>query len=334
MLPNAPPVSNQTLREYQRAIHQHNDALINDMPKVEMHSILNINTRLPCKTLSELKSTYRLLNDLDAGGVDGGMERFFDLYYGGFNVLRDEDDFYRLAMNYFQKAASMNIRYCEPFFDPQGHTRRGIAFEAMIRGFQRAQVEAAQILGSAMEHYQQALPYRYTIFGIGLDSLKVDLPPLLFEEVFRRARSDGFKITCHCDIGGGGGADRIDHGLHAVDDPLLLQKVQERDLGMTICPWGYLCYSGEAEIISRVRTLYNAGIKMTIGSDDPSYMEDIWLNNSLYLLRKVGDFTNYDFLQLQKNAIQMCWAPAKIKAAILEELQHFWARWETQRPST
>jgi hypothetical protein len=37
---------------------------------------------------------------------------------------------------------------------------------------------------------------------------------------------------------GGGGADRIDHGLNATDDPLLLLKIQERDLGMTVCPWG------------------------------------------------------------------------------------------------
>lgn len=52
-----------------------------------------------------------------------------------------------------------------------------------------------------MEHYQQALPYRDLIIGIGLDSLEVDRPPLLFDEVFHCARSDGFKITCHCDVG-------------------------------------------------------------------------------------------------------------------------------------
>jgi adenosine deaminase len=138
------------------------------MPKIEMHvyiegtmtpelrwklaqkhgqPIVNVNTRETCNTLSELKSTYQLQNDLEAGGVDGGMGRFFELYYGGFSMLQDEDDFYHLAMNYFHKAASMNVRYCESFFDPQGHTRRGVTFETMIKGFQRAQAEAAQTLG-------------------------------------------------------------------------------------------------------------------------------------------------------------------------------------------
>ncbi|GLA09372.1 hypothetical protein AnigIFM60653_011452 [Aspergillus niger] len=371
-------LSNETLRDYRSAIHQHNDKFIKNIPKVEMHvhiegtmtpelrwelaqrrgeSVLNINTQQPCESLSELKGTYELLNDLEEGGVDGGMRRFFELYYGGFSVLQDEEDFYRLAMNYFRKAASMNVRYCEPFFDPQGHTRRGVSFETMMNGFKRAQSEASQSLGvhsqwimcmlrdmspeSAMEHYLQALPYRDMIVGIGLDSLEVDRPPLLFEDVFLRARRDGFRITCHCDVGdkdtlrnigqvvdqlGGSGADRIDHGLHAADDSSLLQRVKEKDLGMTICPWGYLCYSGEAQIIDRVRTLYNAGIKIAIGSDDPSYMEDIWLNNSLYLLRLLGNFTDAEFFQLQRNAIDICWAPADIKTAILKELEGFWPK--------
>ena len=57
-------------------------------------------------------------------------------------VLWTEEDFYELAMDYFVKAAAMNVRYCEPFFDPQAHTRRGVELETFMRGFQRAQVEA------------------------------------------------------------------------------------------------------------------------------------------------------------------------------------------------
>jgi adenosine deaminase len=68
---------------------------------------------------------------------------------------------------------------------------------------------------------------------------------------------------------------------------------------------------------------------MAIGSDDPSYMEDIWLNNSLYLLRTLGDFTDSDFLQLQKNAINIRWAPA----AILEELRDIGTKWEAHHGS-
>ncbi|KAF7592532.1 hypothetical protein BBP40_012756 [Aspergillus hancockii] len=370
-----PVLSNETLREYRNAIRNNGDDFIRKMPKVEMHvhiegtmtpelrwslaqrhgePIPNPKTGEPCHDLSELKGLYELLHDLDKGGVEGGMLRFFDLYYGGFEVLRDEEDFYSLAIGYFQRAGEMKIRYCEPFFDPQGHTRRGVSFKAMMDGFRRAQVDAAEKLNvqsqwimcflrdmspeSAVSHYIDALPYRDMIIGIGLDSLETDRPPLLFENVFSRARADGFKITCHCDVGakdslrhiaqvidelGGTGADRIDHGLHAADDPSLLAKLKEKDLGMTICPWGYLCYSGEGKILERIRILHGAGIKITIGSDDPAYMEDIWLDHSLYMLRKLCDFTDNDFLTLQRNAVDICWASGGVKSQILAELEVF-----------
>ncbi|KAE8389350.1 hypothetical protein BDV23DRAFT_99307 [Aspergillus alliaceus] len=372
---SSPLLSNAKIREYRNLIRNHGDDFIKKMPKVEMHvhiegtmmpdlrwslaqrhkePIPNPRTGKPCRDLSELQSMYELLHDLEEGGVEGGMLRFFDLYYGGFEVLRDEEDFYRLAMNYFHRAAEMNVRYCEPFFDPQGHTRRGVSWETMMKGFRRAQLEATEQLNvqsqwimcflrdmspeSAMSHYTDALPYRDMIVGIGLDSLETDRPPLLFEEVFRRARRDGFRITCHCDVGakdslrhiaqvldqlGGTGADRIDHGLHAADDPSLLSRVREKDLGMTICPWGYLCYSGESKILERVRILHDEGIKIAIGSDDPAYMEDVWLNHSLYLLRELCHFTDEDFLVLQRNAVDICWASTGTKRQIIAELEGF-----------
>lgn len=135
---------------------------------------------------------------------------------------------------------------------------------------------------SALEHYLAPLPYRDMIIGVGSDSLETDRPPLLFGEVFSRAREDGFRITCHCDVGdkdtlrnidqvfhhlGGTGADRVDHGLDAVDEPMLLEALNEKDMGMTICPWGYLCYSGQENVLDRVCRLHSAGVNIAIGSD-------------------------------------------------------------------
>ena len=77
---------------------------------------------------------------------------FFEAYYGGMELLQTEQDYYDLAMTYFEKAAEMNLRYCEPFFDPQGHTRRGIGMEVIIGGFKRAQVEAEKRLNASLKH--------------------------------------------------------------------------------------------------------------------------------------------------------------------------------------
>ncbi|KAA8644971.1 uncharacterized protein ATNIH1004_009182 [Aspergillus tanneri] len=245
-------------------------------------------------------------------GVDGRTLRFFELYYGGFEVLRDEEDFYRLAMNYFQRTAAMNIRYRETFSDPQRYTRRDV-FSWKVESQWIMCILRDMSPKSAIEHYVAALPYRNTIVRIRLESLETDRPPHLFEYLFRRAPADGFKITCHCDVGdkgtprnigqvveklGGTGAHRIDYGLHAVDDSVLLQRVKDRNLGMTICPWGYLCYSGESNIMDRIRALYDAGPRL---SPEMAYLEDIWLNHSLYLLRMQCWFTDNDFIQLQRS---------------------------------
>jgi hypothetical protein len=87
------------------------------------------------------------------------------------------------------------------------------------------------------------------VAGIGLDSDEYERPPMLFEEMFRRARVDGFKLTSHCDFNqkdthehirqvaesiGGLGADRIDHGTNAADRDALIESIESRGIWMTI----------------------------------------------------------------------------------------------------
>lgn len=95
------------------------------------------------KSLEELKAALQAIMP-EAGRMDNDGERdiFFESYYEGFQSLKTKEDFYDLAMDYFEHAASMNVRYCEPFFDPQGHTNRGVPWNEMMDGFREAQKEA------------------------------------------------------------------------------------------------------------------------------------------------------------------------------------------------
>ena len=188
-----------------------------------------------------------------------------------------------------------------------------------------------------MEHYLAALKYRHMIVGIGLDSNEKDRPPMLFDEVFTRARSDGFRITSHCDVGetypvnhvhqvlshiGGGGADRIDHGVNAVGDPDLVKLIDKKGIGMTICPWSYLVHQPTEEVFRRIRVLFDVGVKISINSDDPAFMEDAWILENLLLVRKFCDFSDVEILKLAFNAVETCWAPNDVKASIRQELEN------------
>lgn len=188
---------------------------------------------------------------------------------------------------------------------------------------------------SAMEHYKAALPYRDIIIGIGLDSNEEDRPPALFEEVFSLARHDGLKLTMHCDVDSknthdhirqaasvvaGKGLDRIDHGLNAAEEQGLISLILKRDLGMTICPWSYLRHTTYAELGPKIRVLYDAGIKISINSDDPAYMEDCWILQNMLLVKQLCGFDDKDMAVLARNAVDTSWANPAVKENILREI--------------
>lgn len=85
----------------------------------------------------QFKKLYYIIEFCFGYSIDNDEESFmfFEIYYGGFEVLVKEEDFYELVMNYFEKVVGMNVRYCELFFDLQGYMRRGVKWEMMMGGF-------------------------------------------------------------------------------------------------------------------------------------------------------------------------------------------------------
>ena len=236
-------------------------SFIAGMPKAELH--LHIEGTLEPELKFELAARnglalpYASVEEMRAAYDFNSLASFLTIYYEGMNVLVTEQDFYDLAMAYFRKAHSQNVVYAEIFFDPQGHTSRGIAFETVIKGFRRAQQDAesfgmrTQLImcflrdmsaESAMETLEQSLPYGDWIVGVGLDSDERGNPPIKFKEVFDRARKEGFRLTMHCDVNQQDstahirecleliGVERIDHGVNALDDPS--SSVSSRSAGL------------------------------------------------------------------------------------------------------
>lgn len=351
------------------------ESFIHHLPKIELH--VHIEGTLLCSrrwslaqknnipipgypTYESLQASYNVVyNHRKKLRGDNGAPTFFDAYYGGIQVLRTEDDFYQLAMDYFRKAHDMNVRYVEPFFDPQAHTRRGVAMDVVMTGLQRATLDAESLLGvrsnwimcflrdmspeSAMEHYNAALPYLnqlINVVAVGMDGDEYDRPPTLFLDLFDAARRDGLKITCHCDVFqkdthehirqvlceiGGTGADRIDHGINVADKPELIKLVRGKGgaFGMTMCPHAYSRHEPPDAVFPKIRELFDQGIKLSINSDDPTYMHQKWVEENLCLVAKQCPFSKAELVRLQRNALDMCWASEHVKAALSKELDEF-----------
>src|SRR5258707_3898426 len=121
------------------------------LPKAELH--IHIEGSLEPEMMLALAQRNRVVlpyADVDAVRAAyrfGNLQDFLDLYYLGMSVLRQEQDFYDLAMAYLRRAAAENVRHAEIFFDPQGHTERGIAFKTVIDGLWRALGDGQRTLG-------------------------------------------------------------------------------------------------------------------------------------------------------------------------------------------
>ena len=116
------------------------------------------------KTFDELKGAYDTIIPRPSAQMTNSEETvlFFEAYYEGFETLKTKEDFFDLAMHYFERAAAMNVRYCEPFFDPQGHTSRGVPWNDMMDGFKEAQIKAEEELNVSQQSRRRPAVYDLT----------------------------------------------------------------------------------------------------------------------------------------------------------------------------
>jgi adenosine deaminase len=328
-------------------------SFIEGMPKAELH--LHIEGTLEPELKFELAARNGL--ELPYGSVDemraaydfNDLTSFLVGYYEGMGVLLAEGDFYDLAMAYFRKAHSQNVVYAEIFFDPQGHTTRGVPFGTLIEGFHRAQKDAEDSLGlraqlimcflrdmtseSAMETLEQSLQYRDWIIGVGLDSDEKGNPPIKFKDVFARARAEGYRLTMHCDVDQEDavghiwqcvneiGVERIDHGVNSLDDEALIEEIRARGLGLTVCPISN-SYVTDGPKADEIKTMLDRGVRATVNSDDPAYFAG-YITENLIAVAEAVDLTRDEIVQLSRNAFTISWLSDEDRKPYLDALEAY-----------
>lgn len=244
-----------------------------------------------------------------------GLQSFLDLYYAGAAVLQTEQDFYDLTRAYLARAAQENIRHVEPFFDPQTHVNRGVPFGVVIAGILHALEDAEQDFGitsglimcfvrdlsahDASRTLQTAHLYRTRIAGVGLDSAEVGNPPEKFADVFAQAADLGFHRVAHAGEEGPAsyiadaldllGAERIDHGVRCLDDPSLVARLVRERIPLTVCPLSNVKLRVFAEMAEHpLKRLMDAGLLVTVNSDDPAYFGGYLTDNYVEVADALG----------------------------------------------
>ena len=308
--------------------------LIKKLPKAELHLhiegtlepelMLGLakknNITIPFRNIDEIKKAYNFHN----------LQSFLDLYYLGTNVLIKEQDFFDLTWAYMLKCRENNIVHTEIFFDPQTHTNRGIEFDIVIQGINKALLRAKKKLGisskiimcflrhldekSAFKTLEKAIIHKDKIIGIGLDSSEIGHPPKKFEQVFKEAIKEGFLTVAHA--GEEGPTEyiwealdflkvkRIDHGVQCLKDKKLVKRLRDEQIPLTVCPLSNvkLCVFKKLED-HNLKKLLHKKLMVTINTDDPAYFGG-YLNTNYFQCQISLGLSKLDIKKLAVNSFK------------------------------
>jgi adenine deaminase len=323
------------------------------LPKAELHMHLDgalspammfmlgqrNQVELPYNSVEEIEAAYNFTN----------LQSFLDLLYQGASVLKHEQDFYDLTHDYFLKCKADNIVHTELSFDPQSHTERGIPFATVIGGILRAMDDAKKDWGissklvmdflrhlsadSAMKTLEESLPWKDKIIAVGLDSSELGHPPSKFTEVFARARVEGYRIVAHAGEEGPPSyiweaiellnVERIDHGVRSDEDPKLMDYLRETQLPLTVCPLSNvrLCVF-EKMADHNIFSLMDAGLRVMINSDDPTYFGG-YLNDNYFALADAFPLTRKQALLLAHNSFTSSFISDAEKQEFITQLENY-----------
>jgi adenosine deaminase len=309
------------------------------MPKTELH--MHIEGSLEPELIfqmakrNQVQIPYSSVEVLRAAYAFTDLQSFLDIYYAGASVLLQEPDFYDMAWAYFLKAQADNVVHAELFFDPQTHTARQVPMATVINGLHRACVDAHTKLGisaslimcflrhlseeEALQTLEQAKPHLDKIIGVGLDSSERGHPPEKFERVFAKARALGLRVVAHAGEEGPPAyiwgaldllkAERIDHGVQAIHDAALMQRLAQERIPLTVCPLSNqkLCvFPNLAD--HNLGEMLDQGLCVMLNSDDPAYFGG-YLNDNFLQTFAALPLTAAHAYQLACNSFEASFVP-------------------------
>ena len=327
------------------------------MPKAELH--LHIEGTLEPEMMMRLARRnnvtlpYDNVEDIRRAYHFGSLQDFLDLYYTGMAVLLMREDFFDLAFAYLEKIAEQNVTHVEMFFDPQGHTERGVSFDTVLSGLTDALDKARRDFGitsklimcflrhlpedQAFDTFKHACRCKEHIFAVGLDSTEAGNPPSKFARVFADARNQGFARVAHAGEEGPPayvseaidllGVQRIDHGNRSLEDPALAARIARDQIPLTVCPLSNRALQTCPNLtLHPLKRMLEQGMLVTVNSDDPSYFGG-YLNENFIAIQQALSLTVDDIVTLARNSFRASFMSDQNKASAIDGLEAFRAKW-------
>jgi aminodeoxyfutalosine deaminase len=292
----------------------------------------------------ELRAFYRFRD----------FAHFIEVYLAVVDLVREPEDVRLLTYEVAADMAGQNIRYAELTLTPYTNVQAGVPIEAFVEAVEDARVAAERDHGVrlrwvydipgefglpaaeatatyALEHAPE------TLLGFGLGGPEIGVGRPQFKPVFDRVRAAGLHSVPHAGETTGPqtvwdaleqlGAERIGHGTSAVQDERLVAHLAEHGIPLEVCPTSNIATRAVERLEDHpLRRLYDAGVHVTINSDDPP-MFGTDLNQEYEIAARLLDLDEAGLVEIAKNAVTASFLPDPDKRALAAEMDAYLADW-------
>ncbi|MDS1269974.1 adenosine deaminase [Lipingzhangella sp. LS1_29] len=327
---------------------------ITQLPKAHLH--LHFTGAMRHSTLVELAQRYGVhlpealavhwppqLRATD----ERGWFRFQRLYDIARSVLREPEDIYRLVYEAAEDERAAGSRWLEIQVDPSGYASRfdGLTstLELVLAASRAAEEQTGVGIGVVVaanrtKHPLDAkalarLAAQYAdrgVVGFGLSNDERRGRAREFEGAFRIARRAGLISTPHGGELAGPrsvrecldelAADRVGHGVRAVEDPYLLERIATQEVTLEVCPSSNVSLGVVDDAVQvPLRRLYSGGAPIALGADDPLLFGPR-LASQYEIAREVHGFTDAELAELARMSIRGSAAPESRRKELLAEV--------------
>ena len=295
--------------------------------------------QLPVQTVAEMQRwfTFRDFN------------HFVEIFYSISRCLKTAEDYELITYEFGASIAQQNVRYAEVTFSPSTHYfSLGVPFDTFFTGLTRGRLRAQKEFGIEIRWIfdivrdipdetinRQRAQYTVAVamegmndgvVALGLGGAEVGHPPEKYTAWFEKARERGLHSVPHAGetVGPASvwgalqvlGAERLGHGVRAIEDPALVAYLVEQRIPLEICPTSNVSlgvYAGIAE--HPLPRLHSAGVSITVNSDDPSLFNTT-LNDEVKLLADPFNFDLNTINEIILNGVRHSFLPVKEKQAL------------------
>lgn len=321
------------------------------MPKIELH--LHHEAAAPPTFIRSLAQEKGI--DLGAIFDDQGnyvfenFDHFIKVYDGACLPLQTPEDFRRLTLAALEETAKHNVIYCETFVSPDFCGGGDLeAWRDFLAAMEEASVQAEKEFGIVHKTIVTCLRHEGPeqaktaarcaaetkgdyLVGFGMAGAEMMGRPGDFAYSFDMAREAGLKLTCHA--GEWGGADmvadtirdlkveRIGHGIHAAQDPALMQQIADQGIVLEVCPGSNVVLKAvEGWDAHPIQKLRDAGVKVTVSTDDPPFFHTT-MTDEFDMLAKTFGWGESDFVEMNKNALDAAFCDDETRAQLAKRLE-------------